>query len=46
MGGFVIVDGIDGSGKGVMMQSFREWAGEKSLRTLDLREYFKETSNS
>ena len=37
MGGFVIVDGIDGSGKGVMMQAFREWASGK--KCLDLKEF-------
>ncbi len=39
MGGFVLVDGMDGSGKGVIMDSYREWAKEKGLKVLELRDY-------
>ncbi|MBS1266334.1 MAG: Thymidylate kinase [Candidatus Woesearchaeota archaeon] len=42
MGGFVIVDGIDGSGKGVMMQAFREWASDK--KCLDIKEFARENN--
>jgi thymidylate kinase len=42
MGGFVIVDGIDGSGKGVILQAFRDWVESKNLKSLDLREFCKE----
>ena len=41
MGGFVVVDGIDGSGKGVAMAALRAWAEEKNLKILDLIEYCK-----
>lgn len=41
MGGFVVVDGIDGSGKGVVMSVFRRWAEEQNLKILDLVEYCK-----
>lgn len=38
---FVMVDGLDGSGKGVVVDSFRDWAESQGLKTLDLREYWK-----
>ncbi len=41
MGGFVVVDGIDGSGKGVVMAALRKWAEEQNLKILDLIEYCK-----
>lgn len=42
MGGLVIVDGMDGSGKGVIMDSYREWAKEKALKILELKDFCKE----
>ncbi len=39
MGKFVIVDGIDGSGKGAVMDAFREWTEEKELSSIDVSEY-------
>ena len=42
MGGFVLVDGMDGSGKGVIMDSYREWAKEKNLKVLELKDYCME----
>jgi len=42
MGGFVLVDGMDGSGKGAIMDSYREWAKEKNLKVLELNEFCKE----
>lgn len=38
---FVMVDGLDGSGKGVVVDALRGWAEEKGLKVLDLREYWK-----
>ena len=34
MGGFVIIDGIDGSGKGVILEALREWAEDKHHKIL------------
>jgi thymidylate kinase len=42
MGGLVIVDGMDGSGKGVILDSYRDWARDKGLKILDLKEYCEE----
>jgi thymidylate kinase len=39
MGAFVLVDGMDGSGKGTIIDGFREWAKAKNLKILDLKEY-------
>lgn len=36
-----MVDGLDGSGKGVVVDALRDFALQKRLRTLDLREYWK-----
>jgi len=35
----VIVDGIDGSGKGTIIQHFGQWARKKKMKVLDLRKY-------
>ncbi len=37
-GKLVIADGLDGSGKGVIINALGSWAGSKGLRVLDLRE--------
>ena len=42
-GKLVVIDGIDGSGKGTIVSSLRKWATKKGLRIFDLREYW--TSN-
>jgi dTMP kinase len=42
MGKFVMVDGLDGSGKGVAVTGLREYAESKGKKVLDLREYWKE----
>lgn len=41
MGKFVMVDGLDGAGKGVAVNALREWAEAKEMKVLDLREYWK-----
>jgi len=41
---FVMVDGLDGSGKGVIINALRKWAEEKQLKILDLKEYCKENN--
>ncbi len=40
-GKFVMVDGLDGSGKGVVVDALKEWALTQGLEILDLREYWK-----
>ena len=40
-GKFVMIDGLDGSGKGVAIDSLKESALSKGLKVLDLREYWK-----
>ncbi|MBN2112101.1 hypothetical protein JW707_03295 [Candidatus Woesearchaeota archaeon] len=42
MGKLVMVDGLDGAGKGVAVNALREWAESKGMKVLDLREYWKE----
>ena len=37
-----MVDGLDGSGKGVIVNALKKWAEQKQLKTLDLRAYCKE----
>ena len=39
---FVIVDGLDGSGKGAIVDAFQRWAESKGLKVLDLRTYCRE----
>jgi dTMP kinase len=41
-GKFVMVEGLDGSGKGVAVNALKEWAASQKLKILDLREYWKE----
>ena len=38
----VIVDGIDGSGKGTIVKALADWARAKNLKVLDLKEYWKD----
>ncbi len=39
---FVMVDGLDGSGKGSAMEALKEFAHDKKLRTFDLKTFWKE----
>jgi len=39
---FVIVDGLDGSGKGTIVDGLTDWAEKEGLKVLDVREYCKE----
>jgi thymidylate kinase len=41
-GKFVMVEGLDGSGKGVAVNALKEWAASQNMKILDLREYWKE----
>lgn len=41
-GKFVMVEGIDGSGKGVIVDSLVEWAKQKNMRLLSLKDFCKE----
>lgn len=41
---FVMVDGLDGSGKGTIVNALKRWAEEKQLSILDLREYAKQNN--
>ena len=36
-----MVDGVDGSGKGVVVDALKEWALGKGLKVIDLRDYWK-----
>ncbi len=40
-GKFVMIEGLDGSGKGVAVNALREYAESKGKKILDLREYWK-----
>ncbi len=37
----VIVDGIDGSGKGTIVKALADWALAKKMKVLDLKDYWK-----
>ena len=39
---FVMVDGLDGSGKGSIVDALQHWAEQKGLKVLDLRVYCRE----
>jgi dTMP kinase len=39
---FVMVDGLDGSGKGTIVDALQKWAEAKGLKILDLRSYCRE----
>ena len=41
-GRFLIVDGLDGSGKGVVIDALRNYLEDNELKIFDLREYWKE----
>ncbi|MEK7631535.1 MAG: hypothetical protein AAB445_01535 [Patescibacteria group bacterium] len=40
-GTFIIVDGIDGSGKGTVVDAYATWAEEQGLRVFDVRDFAK-----
>lgn len=40
-GTFIIVDGIDGSGKGTIVDAYQHWALQKQLRVFDVRTFAK-----
>lgn len=42
---FVMVDGLDLSGKGTALDALREWAQQRGRSVFDLREYSKRTHN-
>ena len=44
-GKFIMVDGLDGSGKGTIVDGFAEWAEKKALKILDVRKYCSENNN-
>ncbi len=41
-GTFIIVDGIDGSGKGTIVDAYVTWAQQQQLRVFDVRAFAKE----
>jgi dTMP kinase len=41
-GTFIMVDGIDGSGKGTVVDAYATWAQEQGLRLFDVRDFAKE----
>jgi len=41
-GKFLMVDGLDGAGKGVVIDSLKEYFEKKEMKIFDLREYWKE----
>jgi len=41
---FVMVDGPDGSGKGVIVNALKKWAEQKQLKVFDLRDYCMENN--
>ncbi|MEM2121077.1 MAG: hypothetical protein QXU20_00240 [Candidatus Woesearchaeota archaeon] len=42
---FVMVDGLDASGKSVIINAFKEWSSMKKLRILVLKDYCEEHKN-
>jgi len=41
---FVMVDGPDGSGKGVIVNALKKWAEQKQIKVFDLRDYCRENN--
>lgn len=41
-GKFVMIDGLDGSGKGTLVTALKQYSTEKKKRVFDLREYWEE----
>jgi dTMP kinase len=44
-GKFVVVDGLDGSGKGTILHGLEEWAKNSKLKVLHLKDYCREHKN-
>jgi len=44
-GKFIMVDGLDGSGKGVLVQAMKEQFVKSGKKVFDLKEYWKEHNN-
>jgi len=42
---FVMVDGMDGSGKGTIVDGLAEWAERKAMKILDVRKYCRDKNN-
>ncbi len=42
---FVMVDGLDGSGKGTIVDGLAEWAEKKAMKMLDIRSYCGEKND-
>ncbi len=42
---FVMVDGLDGSGKGTIVDGLAEWAEKKAMKTLDIISYCSEKND-
>ncbi len=42
---FVMVDGLDGSGKGTIVDGLSEWAERMALKVLDIRKYCRENNS-
>src|SRR3989344_3024437 len=42
---FVMVDGLDGSGKGTIVDGLAEWAEKKAMKILDIRSYCSEKND-
>ncbi len=38
---YIMIEGLDGSGKGVALEGLKEWADSKGYKILDMREYWK-----
>ncbi|MBS3137840.1 deoxynucleoside kinase [Candidatus Woesearchaeota archaeon] len=44
-GTFIMIDGLDGSGKGTVATALREYLLSQNKKVFDMREYWKETNN-
>ncbi|MGM5482217.1 MAG: dTMP kinase [Nanobdellota archaeon] len=44
-GKFIMIDGLDGSGKGTAVSALRDYFGQKGKKIFDLREYWKSTNS-
>jgi len=44
-GKFVMVDGLDGGGKGIVIDALKEYFERKDLKIFDLRDYWKEKND-
>ena len=44
-GTFVMVEGLDGSGKGVVVSALKDYFEQQGKKVFDLREYWKDNIN-